>query len=62
MKKLTPLRAIREKCIECSGGSRHEVRLCTIFDCVLFKYRFGKNPERKGIGGKISLATNKTLT
>lgn len=50
MKVLTPLKAIRSQCFECSGGSTLEIRNCAISDCPLFEFRFGKNPHRKGIG------------
>lgn len=50
MKKLTPLRAIRAKCLDCMAGSAKEVRLCPSEDCPLYLYRFGRNPKRKGIG------------
>lgn len=43
----TPLKAIRKKCLECSGGSPNEVKLCTVDRCELWYYRFGKNPNRK---------------
>lgn len=52
-RSLTPLRAIREKCIECAG-SKKEVRTCQAIECVLFTYRLGRNPARKGIGGRRS--------
>jgi hypothetical protein len=42
---LTPVKAIRAKCLECSGGSKKEVRLCRIEDCALFPYRMGKRPK-----------------
>ena len=42
---LTPLKAIRANCIDCSGGSPAEVRLCVIPDCPLYCYRFGKRPK-----------------
>ena len=45
--ELTPLKAIRAKCIDCSGGSIHEVKLCVIPECPLYPFRFGKNPFRK---------------
>jgi len=45
MKKLTPLRAIRAKCLECSGDSAREVRLCEITECPLYLYRLGKRPR-----------------
>ena len=58
-KKLTPLRAIRAKCMDCSCGSSHEVRECTIDNCPLFQYRMGHNPKRKGVGGNPSLKVKK---
>ena len=42
-----PLRAIREKCIDCSCGDNSEVRKCVAVDCALWPYRMGKNPFRK---------------
>jgi hypothetical protein len=49
-KKTPLLKAIREKCIDCSGGSPHEARSCTAVDCALWPFRMGKNPfsERSG--------------
>jgi hypothetical protein len=38
----SPLRSIREYCIDCSGGSSAEVKLCPVVKCSLFAYRFGK--------------------
>ncbi len=49
--RLTPLRAIRKECLDCSGFQPKEVRLCPATDCPLYPYRFGTNPTRKGIGG-----------
>lgn len=45
MAKLTPMRAIRHKCLECSGGSQYEVRECPIEKCPLYAYRFGHRPK-----------------
>lgn len=47
---LTPLKAIRKKCLDCSNFQPSEVRKCLIEDCPLFPYRMGKNPKRVGIG------------
>lgn len=45
MKHLTPIKAIRAKCLDCCGGSSKEVRDCTAGDsCPLFPYRLGKRP------------------
>jgi hypothetical protein len=38
------LQAIREKCIDCSGGSLLEVRLCPVVKCALWPYRAGSDP------------------
>lgn len=52
MKKLTPIKSIRKKCLECCVGSVKEIRLCPLTDCPLHTFRFGKNPSRTGIGGR----------
>ena len=52
----TPLKAIRQKCLDCCCESAKEVRLCTCADCSLFQYRLGKNPARRGMGGNIQKA------
>lgn len=49
---LTPMKAIRQKCLECQGGSSNEVKSCHITDCTLWPFRLGRNPKRSGIGGK----------
>ncbi len=49
---MTPLKAIREKCLDCMCGQAKEVRLCPIKECTLYPFRFGHNPARAGIGGK----------
>ena len=59
--KLTPLRAIRMKCLDCSGRSRVEIRKCTIPDCSLYFYRLGKNPARKGMGSIQNLRDSQEL-
>ena len=48
MKKLvnTPIKSIREKCLDCTAGSRKEIRLCTVIQCALYPYRFGKRPTQ----------------
>jgi hypothetical protein len=59
--RLTPLKAIRGKCLECAGSPR-EIKACSIPGCPLFFYRMGKNPARKGIGGNPALIFNKVAT
>jgi hypothetical protein len=52
-KRLTPIKAIRAKCLDCSNYLPSQVRECRITDCPLWPYRMGTNPARKGKGGNI---------
>lgn len=55
---LTPIKAIRAKCLDCVGYDKGEVRKCDDKRCSLWPYRMGHNPNRKGIfGGKEGLRT-----
>ncbi len=47
--KLTPLRALRARCMDCCNWSTHEVRNCQVTDCPAWVFRLGKNP---GLIGK----------
>ena len=38
----SPLKAIRAKCWDCSGGQWSEVNNCEIDDCALWLFRSGK--------------------
>jgi hypothetical protein len=40
----SPLKAIRAKCVDCSGGSVAEARRCALTHCVLWAFRMGRNP------------------
>ena len=44
MERMTPLKAMRAKCLDCCAGSRHEVAHCCIENCPLYPYRFGRRP------------------
>ena len=43
--KLTPIKAIRAKCLDRCGGQTKEVRLCSIEKCPLYPYRMGHRPK-----------------
>lgn len=45
MAKHTPLKAIRQKFLECSCGHIKEVRLGPIKTCALYEYRMGHRPK-----------------
>ena len=42
---LRPLKAIRAKCVDCSGGSPMVATECHILDCPLWTYRLGRRPK-----------------
>lgn len=44
--RIPVLKAVRLKCLDCSGGSPREVDLCSIESCTLHPFRYGKNPYR----------------
>jgi len=52
-RRLTPVKAIRKKCLDCSETS-NEIRNCPCFEdngaiqkCPLYPYRMGKRPNEK---------------
>lgn len=44
-KRISPLKAIRLKCLDCCCGSSYEVKLCTAASCALYPFREGRNPN-----------------
>lgn len=46
-KVMTPMKAIRAKCLDCCGGQYSEVKMCPCTNCPLYDFRLGKNPNRK---------------
>ncbi len=40
-------KALRLHCIDCAGGSPHEVALCTARKCPAWPFRLGRNPWKK---------------
>ena len=45
----SPLRAIRAFCVLCMGCQPRMVAGCTAKNCVLYPFRFGKNPHQKHV-------------
>lgn len=43
---MNPMRAIREKCLDCTCQQPVEVKECTVRACALYPFRMGKNPYR----------------
>ena len=44
--RMSPLRALRLRCIDCCVGSPSEVRACVALTCPAWPFRMGKNPWR----------------
>lgn len=44
---MTPMEAIRAKCLDCCYDNAYEVRMCSCKKCPLYDFRFGKNPNIK---------------
>ena len=45
----SPLKAIREKCLDCTCGQANEVKNCQIEKCPLWKYRMGKSGRTRSM-------------
>ena len=43
----TLIKAIREKCLNCSCWQSGEVRQCTAIDCPIYPYRMGTRPSEE---------------
>ena len=44
-KVLTPIKAIRAKCLDCCCGQKKEVKLCPSTSCPIYPYRMGHRPR-----------------
>lgn len=53
---LTPIQAIRKKCLECSNGQYNEIRGCLIKTCPLYSFRTGEKYIKK------ELSTSEQIT
>ena len=58
---MSPLKALRLRCIDCYGGCLKSVRGCTSKDCPSWPFRMGRNPwrapvseERRQLGRELA--------
>jgi hypothetical protein len=58
--RMSPLKALRLRCIDCSGGSASEVRLCALVQCPAWPFRMGESPWRAP-ASEAQLAQTRTL-
>ncbi len=45
-KPMTPIQALRARCVDCCGGLVQEVRYCTARRCPSWPFRMGTSPWR----------------
>ncbi len=57
MQVLTPIKAIRAKCMDCTCNQPTEIRECRITSCALWPYRMGKRPSKRQLEGEPSQET-----
>jgi hypothetical protein len=51
-KPISPLKALRLRCIDCCADQPSEVRLCTAVTCPSWPFRMGSNPWRSPSEGR----------
>lgn len=49
--KISPIKAIRARCLDCCVGQPGEVRKCAAVDCPSWPFRMGVNPWHGRDGG-----------
>lgn len=59
---MTPLKAIRAKCLDCCCNQQAEVRRFPCKDCSLWPYRMGHRPAKEGQGEGAADAENPEKT
>ena len=59
METLTPLKAIKKYCFECSGENRAQVRGCSALGCPLYPFRLGHGAGRQMTEEQRQLATER---
>ena len=56
---MSKTKAIRLKCLDCSGDSPKEATLCPVVDCPLWPYRFGYSMKDKRYKRRMKAAERK---
>jgi len=47
IKTISPLRAIRKKCLDCTGGQNIEIKARPVLKCSLWRFRLSLHPFTK---------------
>jgi hypothetical protein len=59
---MSPLRALRARCLDCCGHQEKEVALCPAVDCPSWPFRMGTDPWRKPASEARREAARRTMT
>lgn len=60
-KAMSPLKALRLRCLDCCCGQPAEVRLCTAVACPSWPFRMGRNPWRGEVSEERREAARRNL-
>jgi hypothetical protein len=52
-KPISPLKALRARCIDCCADQPSEVRLCTAVACPSWPFRMGSNPWQAPLSAEV---------
>ena len=58
---MSPLEAVRARCIDCCAGQAKEVGLCPAVDCPAWPFRMGTDPWRKPASEARREAARRTM-
>lgn len=58
---MSPLQALRARCLDCCGHQEKEVALCTAVDCPSWPFRMGTDPWRKPASEARRVAARRTM-
>ena len=59
---MSPLQALRARCLDCCGDQEKEVALCPAVDCPSWPFRMGTDPWRKSASAARREAARKAMT
>lgn len=60
--KRISVKVFRAFCMECQGDSYQAIENCNVEQCLVYPYRFGKNPARLGYGNPNPTPLRRHLT
>jgi hypothetical protein len=58
---MSPLRALRARCLDCCAGQANEVAACPVVECPSWPFRMGTNPWRKPASEARRVSARRTM-